>query len=927
MAPSSVTTLLFQYKLASDADVPASWKNINGVLAATPTGAFATDWTPNLTATTAINVRAVPNTGAGDMKTVTVLGSDAKTVELSTEGALGIYQDATGGGHVAIHGTSSDAGSVTILDQLNGVTGSATSVKGTDGVSRFKGVLDYANGDYTYSTGTEGDQVALTAEMGTAPVVGPPAVPGTQTDDSEASTFYVQTVGSVSATPKQTKVAGTGGTTSATVTVLDQNQKPVAGADVRFLKDTDTTDNTPASDSGLHGTTDADGKATISGLGKGTWTAYVDRDSNGAHNAGDKDAAPFTISEYSPQLSNVSISNDPKGSSFDFDEMDDTTFAITTTDNESNAYDTTVQYRWSVDPNAAGAANATTDWSAPAATTDGEYDAPFDVNPANYKTAAGTPLTELPAGSYTLEARHPNVNGTGLMNATPATYEVNESEITWTDGNSANAPVNGTFTATGHLALVDGGSSLAGRTVTVTLSRGTGGDATLVPTADQPSGTTVSGDTATAKTDANGDFKVTVKDQPVPANVPPTAESDTLDAKADALIGNVGQVDTLPTNDDADSEGVLTVNFQQQPQVGRVEVSTSTTQFFGGDAAPGKPVAVDVTVFGKDSDTNPSNDPILKDFPATVSVDKGFLTKDAADVDSLTLADGHKAAGDLFGFYVNQGQSQDISTGDQGTSAETVAAIEKDSGFDDDGLVDMTITVKAGDVTKTKTVTFNAGNALNLGEIKFQRTSGSPAGDATVGQSVEFNLFAKDQFGNLVGGKTASISDDSTVADFETDGPYDETETDFSTSGAGIRAFSNAPAVQTLMAMLTNESNVVDADGNDDRTASKTYSAKSDAINWVAGPVEPSPRLNGRDNGPKDDHLKVNAAPGSAGKTVKLFKIKNGVRKVIAKAVLNDKGDYRFTVADKNGNKRTKYVAKVLGHVHQGLESNGKSVR
>ena len=65
-----------------------------------------------------------------------------------------------------------------------------------------------------------------------------------------------------------------------------------------------------------------------------------------------------------------------------------------------------------------------------------------------------------------------------------------------------------------------------------------------------------------------------------------------------------------------------------------------------------------------------------------------------------------------------------------------------------------------------------------------------------------------------------------------------------------------------------------------------------------------------------------NASPKSAGKTAKLYTIKDGVKKVVAKAVLDSNGDYRFTVADKNGTHRTKYIAKVAK-----VWTNKKSVR
>ncbi|MDN4176042.1 hypothetical protein QWY28_24060, partial [Nocardioides sp. SOB77] len=73
-----------------------------------------------------------------------------------------------------------------------------------------------------------------------------------------------------------------------------------------------------------------------------------------------------------------------------------------------------------------------------------------------------------------------------------------------------------------------------------------------------------------------------------------------------------------------------------------------------------------------------------------------------------------------------------------------------------DGRVTATITVTAGGVTETRTVTYDSRNALNVEVVELARRGEGPA---TIGQDVRFNLFARDQFGNLVGDQQATISD------------------------------------------------------------------------------------------------------------------------------------------------------------------------
>ena len=914
---ANVTSVLYQYSLAA---APATFIDVpGGLVARNADGVFAYDWAG--VPETVAAVRAVPNTGEANAVTVVspnVPDASANTVELNSEGSLGVFQaqyttEGVTGDYVGVTGTVSQGSAApTVSDASHGTAGTAVTTleTTTDTASdTFNSRLDIDG--YPYSVGAEPNQIAINAATN-------------NTDDAEGSTLYVQTIGSITATPAtQDRVDPS--QSVITITVLDTTGKPVAGAQVFKNGDTD--------DDGAGPDTDTDGAAALLGYtdGRGqivddtqttagSFKYYVNATDNDPYVAaeGDKRTDAVTVTTYTPTLGEVDVFNERSRSNFDLDELGDgDDFTIRTKDQKGAAYNedlagADVQYRWVIDP--AGPATAVTSpWIDKE--TDANGKATVDgLTDALYATWSATPGAELPEGSYTIEARRPNVGGTGLMNAAPETFAASESEITYDEGASANAPVNGNYTVHGKLANDAG--ALAGRAVKLTYTAT--GDSALAPQAAQPAGVTVTGaNTATAITDADGNFAVALRDPAVPANVTPTPETGTLNAIAEesktdstSLQGDLGPNDSTVANNPDNAEQDLTVQWAKQADVSSIDVNVD--ELFG-QAAPGQPVDLDIVVHGADGDTNPNNDPALADYPVTVTVDKGFLSPNANTIGALTLAAGHDSTGDLYGFFKNDGASKSISTGDA-AEAGAVAAMERDAGFDDDGLVDMVITVTAGGKTVTKTVTFDDREMLNQGASTLERAAGAPQGDVTVGQEVPFQLYVHDQFGNLVGDQIARISDDSTVADFTTDEDFDRTLSDFTTNGPGIVAFSDAPAVQTLMAAMSPGEVLVDANDDPDGN-NKNVSVKSDPINWVAaptpGPVPAGLTLRGGDNGAADDSLLANAIGKTEGATVKLFRKRaDGTWKFLQKGVMNSKGNYRFDdVADLNGNKVTRYKA------------------
>jgi hypothetical protein len=243
----------------------------------------------------------------------------------------------------------------------------------------------------------------------------------------------------------------------------------------------------------------------------------------------------------------------------------------------------------------------------------------------------------------------------------------------------------------------------------------------------------------------------------------------------------------------------------------------------------------------------------------------------------------------------------------------------------------MTVTVKASTVTQTETVEFDARNYLNITATALRRSQGSQTADVQVPGEVDFKLYAVDQFENLVGGLGTMVSDNTPVADVDTDGGFGGTTTDLVNDNAGITASSSAPVLQTITAAMNVDENLVDAAGNlDNGSTTATTSAN---VNWVKVTPPPPPvaieaLLSGENNGAEKDVLAVVTKPKADGAVAKLFKIVNGTKVLAGTKTLDAKGRATFTKADKNGNGFTKYFVKV-GKTSDTLgdRSNTTSVR
>ncbi len=407
---TNVTSVLYQYEsstaLGTWVDVPG------GLVARNADGVFAFDWAG--VPETVTSVRAVPNTGVANAVVAAapnVADAAANTVELGSEGALGVFQSpyteaSHTGDYVGVTGTVSDGTTaVTVKDVSNtGHTGAANVDTEAD---TFDAVVDIDG--YPYSGGTEANQIALNAATN-------------NTDDAEASTLYVQKIGQITAAPATQEVSNPNNS-EIVIRVFDTTGKPVAGAQVyKSNPDTDTDGAGPDTDTDgadqLIGYTDGYGELIDdTQTTAGTFTYFVNTTDVDAYEPAVDKSTTATVTTYSPTLAEVDIVNNLNRPNFDLDELGDgDDFTIVTKDQRGKAIDENiagpdVEYRWVIDPNAVGD-TFTSAWLPGETDANGKFAVP-GLTDTSFNGGA------LPEGTYTLEARRPNVSGAGLHQRHP----------------------------------------------------------------------------------------------------------------------------------------------------------------------------------------------------------------------------------------------------------------------------------------------------------------------------------------------------------------------------------------------------------------------------------------------------------------------------------------------------------------------------
>jgi protocatechuate 3,4-dioxygenase beta subunit len=786
LASGGADVIQVQFQWSNPTVAGGAWQNI-GTPVSRSNGAFSTEWTPptgiyNLPTTT-VRASALNNVNveiATDDATAVTASSGAESIDIgnASGSSIGVYIDEDGSELGAVSGTTSDVAADPALtfNSPSGSGGNTTEdVKGTPsgGVRSYSAPVDFAGYPWETGTGAVNEAVVYAEAQGS---------------DAEAVTLYKQTISSVTAVAEPVSPQS-GGNSVVTVTVLDQNGKPVVGANVH-------------QEGGAEKETNSQGKAEFTVTdsnpnGGTTFTYFVDEDNDNTWDSGVEFRRTVTVADYTPTATSIT-SNSHDGDAFDLSEytadngQGEGDITITVKDQNGAALKgQTLTGRWTITP--FDGSDATT---VAATITDADNDGVYNV--------------ALPGGgiegSYKLNAWIEK-DGTpgesaGDMSMAPLTFEAGQAEIVWDDEAVAQraAGTTAVFEATMEL---DNGTGLPGRNVAITWDANDAGNAVVAAQGAQPANTTrTSNTTASSKTDADGSFGVAISD---PAATPNVNELDgSLDAEG---------VQTDPIGDSDAQADALNVDFLADLKVSSDLGDTNTAhEDLTGNATPGRPS--EVTIVVKNAEGT-----LLTDLPVKVSTDHGFFTTpDADSLDELEPAPA-AAEGKKYGYWENLGTEVTTETNDDGY-AEVVVAIERDAGFDDDGVVDAKVTFEVGGKTFTETVRFNSEDPLNPGEltIDFSEDDEQTVGvlpKAPTSESVYLDVFATDQFGNLTE-VYVDLEDDANNGDADWYTDYDGWNGD-------------------TWSQFENEDPAIEAEGYDtvDQTISGTWEAETNT--WTDG--------------------------------------------------------------------------------------------
>lgn len=984
-APAAVTSLTFQYDLgAGYVDIATVGRNDDG--------AFSTEWNAAPLTGATVSIRAIVTgataaAGNNDVSNdVTILGGGApeQAVSLTDGSAKGVYQSPiTNQDNVIVSGTTSATGGTVAIARKTG-TGTdanaatatvtptpappATATGGT-----FKGVLDIDG--YTFSGDGSADQLVVEALR--------------DTEDHESYTLYKQVITTVTATANSTtQPAGT--PAKVTITVTDQATTPAPIAGVQVYKNQGGVNS-------FVGFTDADGQVKnvdqTAGNGSTFYYANATTETEFSAGQGDKRSSDIVVTDFTPAPSTlVAKSND--GAAFDDDEYASGDITVQVKNQNGGDFNPgvsqTVQYFWETTPFAGGAVVRTpatgTTTAVDGVPDDGNYVVEFPVS--------------APSGTNRLfAALSADTSGNGAIASTNVlTVKAGQATVTYDEASPESAPAGGEEVVDGQVVLEDG-TGLPGRTVNLTFQQGAAGsdptkDANFVPAAPATALTS----TRTLTTGADGSFTVTVDD---PAETPQGTE---LGGNIDAVVTGLGASGTV--ND----QGVDFVSATP-PTGSTIEITAIT-----GDSSPGEFQSGTATVTAPDNTNSPADPDTARDNVAgqlvTLTIDKGFFTSGAEKTPSVVGAD----AGNL----VNLGQTITAVTNASGVVTFRTA-IERDAGFDDDGLVKAVVTATAGTgVSDTEDVDYTSATPLNGGIVDIvlspEGEQDGPTDPASIANDVFYDVFVTDQFGNRVGGELVTLTDNqedvfvspgSVPSDFDTNGDFSVSATEAATAtvtgtwnspsyeyttttgtaATGVPAteprtdsvdvefyeavvttttIESSPegdvpvgtSVTETVTVLDQEGNPIvgakvefirngpgesDGDANVERTTNAQGKAfytfigteagtasitatvtsddgivtLSDSVTFVkdGGTTPPPPieaKLFGKNFNAKFDRLVVNAPARATGAVVRLYKIVAGKRVQVGKAKeLNNRGDAVFTVADRNGNRITRYVAVV----------------
>jgi hypothetical protein len=745
-APANITSLTFQVQIG--AGTP---QDIVTGVTRNDDGAFSYEWTvPALLIGADVNLIATGTTGVGpaqtDTQAVTINGAGAGTnaANVTAGATIGVFQApayATAQNVIVSGTTSATGGTVSIVDvDGTGADASTPASAPVTATGTFKGVLDISTGAaYTY---TPGDQLVVRATNGS--------------DDVETFGLYKQVITTVTAVAADTSVP-TGGSTTVTVTVLDQNGNPVAGARV---------DGSPAAAPSQ--LTDANGKATFTQNAGVTRFYFADATNDSGYQSGNNDqrSADVAVGSFVAVPTTLAATS-ADGAAFDLGEYaaGDVTVQVKNQNggnfNPADAED--VQYFWQITPFAGGAQIRVPAGTATTTAVDdeGAADAPGAGDDEGKYTIA-FPAGQ-PSGTYELFAalEADSLGNGAIASSKVLTVKAGQAKVTYDQSNPQSAPAGGQVAVDGQLVLEDG-TGLAGRTVNANFARGTVGSDPAMDAGILPAAGTTPVLSRAFTTAADGSFSLVVDD---PADTPQGTE---VGGKLSASVAFVAEAATQ-----------FGVDFSSAapPAGSTVTLDTET------GARPGETVTGSALVQlpdGPDVDTLP--DGPVAGTTVTLTVDQGFFTDGTPDPAPVVGAD----AGEF------KSLTQTITgTTDANGRVSYQVAIERNTGFDDDGMVKATVTATAGTATDTEDVDYTSANPVNGGSVSLELSPEAEQDGSTtpapVGNDVAFDVYALDQFGNRVGGETVNLSEDgddattsaaTATTDFEDDGDFTVTSTE-----------------------------------------------------------------------------------------------------------------------------------------------------
>lgn len=775
-------------------------------------------------------------TGMGDNAAINLAGGNLGRVGLGPDGEIVVRGSATqnGLGNIAVQnvGPSAAGGAV-----------NPTSTTAPDGnnVSQFVAVVPVAPGN---NTADAEDQIVVRGL--TAGAEG-------SSDDVNAYTLYNQVITTATAPvnpsfPASVQAGGANDETRYNITVLDQEGQPVQGADVFEVANQNPGALADGSGNGTpnSGETNTNGQFSVSlfendidgandrNPAPDTQTTYyvVDVNQNGQYDDGTDFRFTLTQTRVAAVPTSVVITSS-KGTVLDDDETTNVTVTVRDQNGQPIANRSVVLsgVLTDEDDNPPGPTNIPNF----AATTNAQG----QITLANLGNFPGT----YEDGLYTLVLNaFVNNNGTpvfddGDVAASPVTLTFDTTSVVWDSGSVAQAQNGTTTVQRGRLVQDSTGDALgAGRNVAITYNPG--GNSILAPQAQQPAGTVRGSATqASANTAADGSFSVAVQDPAVPNG---QELGSTLFAEAPALESGGDSTD-----------GVLTIDFLRSIAPAVVRIINVATGDQSDGLAPGL--------------ANPDNELIpgglglgtvevenadgveLTDVEVDLTIEEGFFVDLAGG--GATAFEPTPAPGAPVDF-ASSGQSITITTNDGGGTL-FAANIERNEGFDDDGLVDDGIRATAGSSTDSHDLTWTtnatplnprATNPLVVELSDGQESTllpraraGNPGGS---GQVVDYDVETFDQFGNRTSQPT-TVTDNTPLADFFTTG-----SSEFDLTQPAVQAFANQATNQVIEVELDGSVRNTYADNVNDSSFDPTNPAASinqaavqveeetDAINW-----------------------------------------------------------------------------------------------